>query len=191
MDKVKDWRRRGGGLFLRRGGETGESPFLSAKVCRDRSQLDLPVVLGQEAVVRVGQLQGCLVVAQHHLLLFLSAVLQRVGVHLMDVPLDGADLQRGQSGRAHHADEPVPAAVVIHQVLHPPAHLVVPPLVLPGVMAVTQGCGRGAAVPSLSLSSAIAICFHLVLLCLSARFSDLWGLVHGIEDLRSAQVGFY
>lgn len=136
----------------------------------------------------MGQLQGCLVVAQQDLLLLLSAVLQRVGVHLMDVPLDGADLQCGQSGRAHHADEPVPAAVVIHQVLHPPADLVVPPLVLPGVMAVTQGCGRGAAVPSFSVSAAAIV---LVLLCLSARFSDLWRPVHGIEDIRSAQVGFY
>lgn len=135
----------------------------------------------------MGQLQGCLVVAQQHLLLFLSAVLQGVRVHLKDVPLDGADLQRGQSGGADHADEPVPAAVVIHQVLHPPADLVVPPLVLPGVVAVAQGCGRGAAVPPFSVCSAIA----LVLLRLSAGSSNLWRLVHGVEDIGSAQVSFY
>lgn len=145
------------------------------------------MILGQEAVVRVGQLQGCLLVAQQDLLLFLSAVLQGVGVHLKDVPLDGADLQRGQRGRAHHADEPVPAAVVIHQVLHPPADLVVPPLVLPGVVAVAQGCGRGAAVPSFSVSSAVA----LVLLRLSAGFSNIRGSVRGSEDIGSAQVSFY
>lgn len=84
------------------------------KCAGDSGQLDPAMILGQEAVVRVGQLHGCLVVAQQDLLLFLSAILQGMGVHLKDVPLDGADLQRGQSGRAHHADEPVSAAVVIH-----------------------------------------------------------------------------
>ena len=121
-------------------------PCLSAKVCWSGSQLRVPVVLGGEAVVGVGEVQGDLVVAQHSLLLLLRAVVQRVGVHLLDVPLDGADLQRGQSGSAHDADQPVSPAVVVHQVLHPPAHLVVPPLVLPGVMAVARRRGRGAAV---------------------------------------------
>lgn len=130
----------------------GRKPFLSAKVCWGGSQLSVSVVLGVEAVFRVDEVQGGLVVAQQGLLLLLWAVDQRVRVDLLDVPLDGADLQRGQSGSTHHADEPVPAAVVIHQVLHPPAHLVVPPLVLPGVMAVTRGSGCSAAVPRFPLS---------------------------------------
>lgn len=77
-----------------------------------------------------------------------------MGVHLLDVPLDGADLQRGQSGATHHADEAVPAAVVVHQVLHPPAHLVVPSLVLPRVMAMTEGCGCSAVLPHSALPAA-------------------------------------
>lgn len=60
-------------------------------------------------------------------------------MHLLDVPLDGADLQRGQRGSTHHADEPVSAAVVIHQELGPPARLVVPALVFTRVMAMTGG----------------------------------------------------
>lgn len=60
-------------------------------------------------------------------------------MHLLDVPLDGADLERGQSGPAHDADEAVSVAVVVHQVLGPPARLVVPALVLPGVMGVSRG----------------------------------------------------
>lgn len=84
---------------------------------------------------------GSLVVAQQGLLFLLWAVVQRVGMNLLDVPLDGADLQRGQCGTTNHANKSVPAAVVVHQVLHPPAHLVVPPLVLSGIMAVTRGRG--------------------------------------------------
>lgn len=112
----------------------------------------MSVVLGGEAVVGVDEVQSGLVVAQQCLLLLLRAVVQRVGVHLLDVPLDGADLQRRQSGAAHHADKSVSTTVVIHQVLHPPAHLVVPPLVLPGVMAVTGG--RDAIVPRFALPAA-------------------------------------
>lgn len=148
--------------------------------------LDLPVIPGQEAVVRVGDLQARVGVAEQHLLLLLSAVLQGVGVHLKDVPLDGAHLQRGQRGRAHHADEAMPPAVVIHQVLHPPAHLVVPPLVLAGVMAVAQGRRRGAPLPPPGISTAVA----LLLLGLGAGSPNIGGLVRGAEDVGSARVSF-
>lgn len=110
---------------------------LSAEACRCGSQLGVPVVPGREAVLRVDEVQGSLVVALQRLLLFLCAVVQRVRVDLLNVPFNSADLKCGQRGSAHHADQAVPPAVVIHQVIHPPAHLVVPPLVLPGVMAVT------------------------------------------------------
>lgn len=151
----------------------GRKPFLSAELCWGGSQLGVSVVLGVEAIIRVDEVQGGLVVAQQGLLLLLWAVVQRVGVNLLDVPLDGADLQRGQGGATHHADEPVPAAVVVHQVLHPPAHLVVPPLVLPGVMAVTRGRGCSAAVRRFALSST----HTLLLLHHFAGFSDIGGSV--------------
>lgn len=113
-----------------------------------------------------------------------------MGVYLLDVPLDGTDLQRGQSGSTHHANEAVSAAVVIHQVLHPPAHLVVPPLVLPRVMAMTRGRG-GSPVLRFTLTS-----IHtLVLLCDFAGWSEIRGgvftrLCCGVEDTSSAQIDF-
>ena len=97
---------------------------------------DVPVVPGGEAAVGVDEAEGGLVVAERGLLPLGGAVAQRVGVHLQDVPFDGAHFEGGQRCAAHHADEPVPPAVVVHQVLQPPAHLVVPPLVLARVVAV-------------------------------------------------------
>lgn len=135
------------------------------------------MVLGGEAVIRVDEVQGGLVVAQQGLLLLLRAVVQRVGVYLLDVPLDGADFQCGQSGSTHYADQSVSPAVIVHQILHPPAHLVVPPLILPRVMAVTRGCGCGAAVLRFTLSSTHTI----LLLHHFTRCSDIGGgvtLIH-------------
>lgn len=111
-------------------------------------------------------------------------------MYLLDVPLDGTDLQRGQSGSTHHANEAVSAAVVIHQVLHPPAHLVVPPLVLPRVMAMTRGCGG-----SPILRFTLASIYTLVLLCHFAGWSEIKGgvlirLCHGVEDISSTQIDF-
>ncbi|TNN57114.1 hypothetical protein EYF80_032699 [Liparis tanakae] len=54
---------------------------------------------------------------------------QRVGVLLPDVPLDGAELQRGQRAAAHHADHAVPPGVEVHQVLAAPVLVVVAPVV--------------------------------------------------------------
>lgn len=92
------------------------------------------------------EMQGSLVVALQGLLLFHCAEIQRVRVDLLNVPFNSADLQCGQSGSTHHADQPVPPTVVIHQVIRPPAHLVVPPLVLPGVMTMTRRCVCSAAI---------------------------------------------
>lgn len=94
---------------------------------------------GGESVLREDKVQSPLVVAQQRLLLLLRPVLQRVWVHLLYVSLDSADLQCSERGSAHDADEPVSPGVVVHQVLHPPADLVVSPLVLPGIVAVTRG----------------------------------------------------
>lgn len=55
----------------------------------------MSVILGGEAVIRVDEVQGGLVVGQQSLLLLLWAVVQRVWMYLLDVPLDGADLQCG------------------------------------------------------------------------------------------------
>lgn len=111
-------------------------------------------------------------------------------MYLLDVPLDGTDLQCGQSGTTHHANEAMSAAVVIHQVLHPPAHLVVPPLVFPRVMAVTRGRG-GSPVLRFTLTSI----YTLVLLCHFAGWSEirrgvLICLCCGVEDISSAQIDF-
>lgn len=89
-----------------------------------------------EAVVRVDKVQSRLVVTKQGLLPLLSTELHGVGVHLLDVPLDGAHLECGQTCATHHADQPVPAAVIVHQVIHTPACLVIPPLVLARVMSV-------------------------------------------------------
>ena len=101
----------------------------------------MSVVLGGEAVIGVNEVQGGLVVAQQGLLLFLRAVEQRVRMDLLDVPLDGTNLQCSQSGSTNHADQSVSPTVIIHQVLHPPAHLVVSSLVFSRVMAMTRGGG--------------------------------------------------
>lgn len=68
-----------------------QKPFLSANVCWGAVQLNMSVVLGEEAIIRVEKVQGSLVVAHEGLLPLLWAVVQRVGVNLLDVPLDGAD----------------------------------------------------------------------------------------------------
>lgn len=52
-----------------------------------------------------------------------------VGVLLADVALDGAELEGGQGAATDHAEHPVPCRVELHQVLGPPALVVIPPVV--------------------------------------------------------------
>jgi len=54
---------------------------------------------------------------------------QGVGVLLADVPLDGAEFERGQRAAAHHADHALPQLVKVHQVLAAPVLVVVAPVV--------------------------------------------------------------
>lgn len=137
------------------------SASLAAELPCSGNHRRVTVVLGVEAVVRVAEVHGFLLVALQALLLDLWAVVHRVGVHLLDVPLDGADLQGGQGRSAHHADESVPAAVVVHQVLQPPADLVVPPLVFAGVVALAPGRGSSTTVLGSSSSTRPATPFPL------------------------------
>lgn len=111
----------------------------------------LPVVLSGEAVVSgvLGGVVECgrrrcgVAVGLQGALSLLRPVGQRGGVHLLDVTLDGAHLEGGQRGAAHHADEAVPPAVVVHQILGAPARLVVATLVLARVVAVVPTRGGG------------------------------------------------
>lgn len=66
-------KKEGGRLLLNRGHvrSNGRKPFLSAEVCWSGSQLSVSVVVGGEAVIRVDEMQGSLVVAQQGLLLLL------------------------------------------------------------------------------------------------------------------------
>lgn len=59
------------------------------------SDCRVSVVQGGETVVRVDEVQGCLVVAEQGLLSLVRAVLQRMRVDLLDVSLDGADFKSG------------------------------------------------------------------------------------------------
>lgn len=66
-------KKEGRGLLLNRDHvrSNRRSAFLSAKVCWSGSQLSVSVVLRGEAVIRVDEMQGSLVVAQQGLLLLL------------------------------------------------------------------------------------------------------------------------
>lgn len=61
----------------------------------------------------------------------LGAPGEGVDVLLPNVPLDGAELERGQGAPTHHADHAVPRRVEIHQVFRPPMFVVIPPMVPP------------------------------------------------------------